>query len=356
VRELGGTASAVAVGAGGRYLFVTLGDVRQLAVFDVNTADVVKRIPLTSDKVLVAAGASKFVITHPETKRIERWDFGTLTIDGDSQPTPFDGTLEAIALGADSEGPLLASWWFPHMDPAVKDMRNNRLSFVDLATLKVLAVGAIALHGPSGSSARLAVSGGDFEFLHGGWVGKTRIRASYDGSLFGICRGDSDRSAAELALKADAGAITVSHDGRSDARIGSLVSMIPSPDGRRVFHGKTGVRDAVFLQTPLKLRGTRQLDDERLLRFPTTDPRFDISLRAADTITLLGAQDGTRLLTVSDLDEMTGVIAPGDIVRDGISLENRYHFVPAAKLLATIPPTNDRLVLRRLEVDPAVGR
>ena len=48
------------------------------------------------------------------------------------------------------------------------------------------------------------IIGGDFEFSHGGWTGKTRIRASYDGSLFGICRADNLRVAAELALKVDA--------------------------------------------------------------------------------------------------------------------------------------------------------
>jgi hypothetical protein len=53
---------------------------------------------------------------------------------------------------------------------------------------------------------------------------------------------------------------------------------------------------------------------------------------------------------------MTGVLQVTDIVRDGISLENRYHFVPAARLLVTISPSNDRLVLRRLEVGLAPGR
>ena len=287
VRELTGTATAIAVGGAGRYLLFTLGDARQLAVFDVNTADVVKRVPLAAEKVLIAAGASKFVIAYPDTKRIERWDLGTLTRDGDPRAVPLEGTLEAIALGADSEGPLLASWWFPHADPAVKDVKHNRLSFVDLTNFKVRAVGLIALHGRADAAARLAASGGDFEFLHGGWVGKTRIRASYDGSLFGICRADANRDSAQLAVKVDAGAITVSHDPRPTARFGTPIYMIPSPDGRRVFHGQTGIRDAVFVQTPAYPPGQPQPDDERLLRFPTTDPRFDISLRAADTITFL---------------------------------------------------------------------
>ena len=327
-----------------------------LAVFDVNSSDIVKTVPLAAEKVLVAASASKFVIAYPDTKRIERWDFATLARDGDPQALPLDGTLEAIALGADSEGPLLASWWFPDANPALKGVKHNRLSFIDLTKLKVLAVGLIALHGTNDAAARLADSGGDFVFSHGGWTGQTRIRASYDGSLFGICRADDVRVAAELALKADAGAVSVSHDIGVPAQFGTPAYIIPSPDGRRVFHGKTGIRDAVFLETPMIARTKPHLDDDPLLRFPTTDPRFDFSLRAADTITVLRAEDGTKLLTVADLDEMTGVLQQNDIVRDGISLENRYHFVPAAKLLVTIPPTNDRLVLRRLEIDAAAMR
>lgn len=355
VRELAGTATAVAVGGAGRYLLLTLADARQLVVFDVNSAEVVKQVPLDSKNALVAAGASKFVIAYPDTKRIERWNFSNLTRDIDPRAVPVDGTLEAIAMGADSEGPLLASWWFPHMNPTVKDVKNNRFSFIDLTSFKVLAVGLIALLGHNDGAARLAASGGDFEFSYGGWVGKTRIRASYDGSLFGICRADVDRSAAEVALKVEAAAITVSHDD-VPLQHATPIYMIPSPDGQRVFHGRTGVRGAVFLESPVQDRLKRRLDEESPLRLPTTDPRFDISLRAADTITLLSARDGTRLLTVAGLDEMTDALQPGDIVRDGISLENRYHLVPAAKLLVTIPPTNDRLVLRRLEIDPASAR
>ncbi len=327
VRELAGTATAVSVGGAGRYLLLTLRDVRQLAVFDVNAADIVKSIPLASDKVLVAAGASKFVVAYPETGRIERWDLGTLAREGDPQPLPFDGTLEAIALGADSEGPMLAAWSFPDANPALKDRRYQRFSFVDLARFKVLAVVAIAVHG--NGAAGLAASGGDFEPSHRGRMTKTGIRASYDGSLFGI--------GGEVALKAEAGAVIVSQDASVPSMVNTPVYMIPSPDGRRVFHGRTGIRDAVFFETPFQLRGRQPAREESLLRLPSADPRLDISLRTADTITLLGAEDGTRLLTVGGLDEMAGVLQQGDIVRDGISLENRYHLVPAARLLVTIP-------------------
>jgi hypothetical protein len=132
--------------------------------------------------------------------------------------------------------------------------------------------------------------------------------------------------------------------------------MIPSPNGRRVFHGRTGVREAVFCQTPPPLIFQPRGEEDRPLQFPTSDPPFDVSRRVASAITILSAKDETRVLTIAGLDEMTGVFQAGDIVRGGLSLENRYHFVRAARLLVTIPPANDRLVRRRVEFDPAAGR
>jgi hypothetical protein len=38
------------------------------------------------------------------------------------------------------------------------------------------------------------------------------------------------------------------------------------------------------------------------------------------------------------------------------TIDKRFHLVPAAHLLITIPASNDRLVLRRLDVDEALGR
>ncbi len=347
VRELPGPATAVSVGGAGRYLLLTLGGARQLVVFDLNAAEIVKTVPLATGKALVAAGANKFVIADPEARLIERWDLGTLAREGKPQPLPFDGAPEAIVLGADSEGPLLAAW-----RPSPDDGRAGRFSFIDLATLRVLAVPAIALQG--GGEAGLAASGGDFAVARGGRPSRTVLRASFDGSVFTI--GLAGNSHAEWAVKAEAGVLTLSQDMGVPVAFGTALYMIPSSDGRRVIDGRTGVREAVFLETPFGARARLMPEEQRLLRFPTTDPRLDISLRAADAITVLRAGDGTRFLTVVGLGEMAGVLQKGDIVRDGISLENRYHLVPAAKLLVTIPPTNDRLVLRRLDIPPAAGR
>jgi hypothetical protein len=68
------------------------------------------------------------------------------------------------------------------------------------------------------------------------------------------------------------------------------------------------------------------------------------------------ASDGSPLVTVYGLDEMAGNPTIEDWFPDGVATDQRFHFVPAAKLLITIPPTNDRLVLRRIDLDQSFDK
>ena len=38
-----------------------------------------------------------------------------------------------------------------------------------------------------------------------------------------------------------------------------------------------------------------------------------------------------------------------------MTIDKRFHFIPAANLLVTVPPSNDRLVLRRLCLDEGIA-
>ena len=67
------------------------------------------------------------------------------------------------------------------------------------------------------------------------------------------------------------------------------------------------------------------------------------------------AGDSRPLLTLTDVEA-----AMRDIFRGGgqepLSIEQRYHFIPDAQLLVTIPTTADRLVLRKLNLDDALEK
>ena len=85
---------------------------------------------------------------------------------------------------------------------------------------------------------------------------------------------------------------------------------------------------------------------------PSGDPAFLFSLRGGGVLGLHAANDGSRLGQITGLEEMAGF--PGedaDVVNEAITPERRHQLLPAAKLLVTIPPSNDRVVLRRLDVE-----
>ena len=76
----------------------------------------------------------------------------------------------------------------------------------------------------------------------------------------------------------------------------------------------------------------------------------------AVTATIHAAGDGSRLLTIHGLDEMALHLKMSAWFHDDLTIDKRFHFVPAAKLFITIPPSNDRLVLRHLNVDRVLDR
>jgi hypothetical protein len=53
---------------------------------------------------------------------------------------------------------------------------------------------------------------------------------------------------------------------------------------------------------------------------------------------------------------MSVVARVRDWFSGGLATDKRFLFIPAAHLLITIPPSNDRLLLRRLEIDQALGK
>src|SRR5262249_47307841 len=115
------------------------------------------------------------------------------------------------------------------------------------------------------------------------------------------------------------------------------------------------------------------------ISIPSSDPAYYLSVSGlADSVTgyvdpsfpqrrspagavmaAIHAADGSRLLTVHGLDEMAFEIKQEDQsewAKNELTLDKRFSFVPAAHLLITIPGENDRLVLRRLDLDEALDR
>jgi len=348
VRWTEGKIRDVAVGGGGRYLALMLADARKVAIFDVNAADVVKTIPLASNDALLAAGAKKLVIAYPEDRRLERWDLESLKRDGELRPSPIDGVLDAIAMGSDSDGPLLACWSVPKTNSYSK----FRFSFVDLDSLKVLKVGLASSSQMRSQSSNLSRSGGCF-LADGSWkASQGRLCASAGGTLFGIWAANDARPfGTTTILQADGN--TVSEITLTSVRSDGVGYLIPGADGKTVFTVRNGIiTDPRSSQDAFLDPSARPQEP----MFPSPDPVYSLSLRGGGSIWLRLARDNTPVLTITGLDEMIGIPGPDQsLATDRISVEKRFHLVPAAKLLVTIPTTNDRLVLRRLDIGESLA-
>jgi hypothetical protein len=350
-----GRISDVTTGGGGRYLLLTLGDARKVAVFDVTTASFTKTIALPSPGALVAAGATKLVVALPDQKRLQIFDLATPDQAPADRPLPIDGRLKGLALGSDSEGPALLLWSHDARNFGFHPLRG---SFVDLETATVERVDPSA-HGGAQGPLAISSSGGSFgleAFLND----RPHVRASAGGGLFGIWNSSGTPS----------WFFTVEAHG---SRIQKLAAqehfgyVVPGPDGRTVFTAAAGRRDAgarpAGWTEPLGFQKWPELV------LPSAQSAYYLSIgglswiaaystnsqpHAVVTVSVHSAGDGARLLSLHGFEEMSGADRSESFLRDDLTIDKRFHLVPGAGLVITIPPENDRIVLRRLNLDEAL--
>src|SRR5262249_8484309 len=117
---------------GGRFLFLHLPQQRQLGIFDVNQAKIVKYLPVGDDNVKFAAGMDKLLVALPDKNVIQRWDLNTLEREV-TAPLAVQGTVNALYMGSASAGPLLVG--LANNDPRAG---SSRALFLDPRTLKAV--------------------------------------------------------------------------------------------------------------------------------------------------------------------------------------------------------------------------
>jgi S1-C subfamily serine protease len=360
VRQTGGTVSDIVVAGGGRYLILVVNEGRALAIFDVNAADIVKRIPLASGGAIVTAGASSFVVAYPETREIERWDLEMMTRQGAARPLPMRGRLIALAMGSDSEGPIAAVWTAKGVGNAPK--LTARCGLLDLQSLEALRMDSVEMRGLVGMD-MLGSNGGSIA-LGPDLEGQVHARASAAGDLFGFFP--------TPGLVPTRGCFQMLSVEKGKARSLYLLDPFPNPFGS-VVPGPDGLMVYTALRGPLDTEGespswweTRPgiiQDFDTLI--PTIDPAYFLSLHGLvdsrrntqeGVKAAIHSACGTRLLTVEGLDEMNDLKRAVPADPSDFTVEKRFHWIPSARLLITVPTTNDRLVLRRLDFAAALER
>jgi hypothetical protein len=321
VKQLPDTASDVAVGGNGRFLLFWLPAERQLAVFDVSAARVVKSLGFT-ENVKFAAGMDQLLVALPRAGRVERYSLTTFEREAQA-PLPAKGEVTALCMGYASNGPLWVQTNDAVAGPAL---------FLDPSTLKEWK--------PDWGEKRMPA---DAAYL----------RASGDGRTFGMRNGVGGEPHTVTCVRV--------RDGQAENQpewgVGSSV-LVPSADGRYFGSG------VAFFNSQLKAVYPR----EALKRF---DKAFLPAVGNNDYfVELVPAAPGQHGGTVSFFQtgkdrpfaQLTGVegvtneqIAYGNN-RDKLVWDQRVFFIPAAKVVVTVPPPNDQLVLHRFDVEAELER
>jgi hypothetical protein len=303
-------AADVAVGGDGRFLVLYLPARQQFAVFDANKAAIVKSIP-AADNVKFAAGMDKLVVLHPDGT-VERWSL--LTFEREAT-----GTLRmevppvAVAMGSASNGPLLVS--------GVDWPRLGETAFFDVLAMKRLEM-SFDPHGFFNTSPTVF------------------LRASADGRTFACVPNGFDGNT--LTCTWSAGRV------RKYAGQGGTFP-VPGPDGRTLYTGNGPYTVDLRL---LAANGTPCLPAHHGPYYLTL-PRADGGPGGLDrgTVSVHLEGDGRPFASLAGVDLPAGLpgAEPDKLLRD-----RRVHLIPDARLLVTIPPGNDRLVLRRFDAEQAL--
>lgn len=317
---LPGPVESVAVAGGGRYLLLHIPRAKQVAVFDVREAKVVREISVPDPNVLVAGGMNLFVIYQPGKNTIDRWTCDRL----EQQPAAkllFTDPVKALAMGCASNGPLVVALGGSRRS----QLKGATLAYLDPVTLREIDVVVSGVENPFGI----------------GPADKTAIiRVSANGK---VVTGWSP----ERPTGTECDVI----DGRRVTRYWNLHApsqLLPGPDGGLLFgrgetfrHGMQGGRglqpDSPVFYVPavsgnwyVDVRGPR-------LGGPGDDVR-------AEAVTIHRVGNIVPSATFDAVDDI-------DLSRAEQGLDQTVILVPEAKVLITVAgPKRTKLVLRRVDL------
>jgi hypothetical protein len=308
--KLRGEFDAVCRAAGGRYLVLRIPSQKQLAVFDPNTATVVKSLPLDEPNSLFAGTAAKLFVYRPQARRLERYDLVSWERER-TAPKPGDLTsVEALLAGPGSDGPVLLV--------GEQSPRLAAVAAVDADTLKPEPLRNVEWR----------------------WPGPARV--AHDGRVIGVAGRDTSVPPGGLILRSTPGT------GFEPRPISPAGHVAPSPDGRVVYTAG----------------GTFDPDGTQKLRPPggyfyTLPTAHGSDLFVSLAVDTEGRQPVIRPPIFLDLagdrvpvDRLPGeppALDPRD--QDDVLADLRVQLWPAAGLLAVLPISKKTIELYKVDVE-----
>jgi hypothetical protein len=308
--ELPEPLSAFHLGGGGRYIICQLPKAKLLAVVDLTMGRIVKQLPLPSDDARFVAGNDLLLIIQPaqglvqsySLHNFERQNIGKLSAE----------PIKHLRMGYASSGPLWV--WSP----------GKEIYAMDTETLKPIVLRGVKRTGQERHDYDIRVSpdGKTLTTWHGGigpagfelsrLVGNTLVDAGSEGGY--------------------------SHNGRY---------FQPNADGSLML---CHVAKGFVLSGNLKPRQCDLVEDA----FPivTADPRYFLGVKSFDERQIKGGNAPTPTIRVQVFaaSNLQPIYTMKDVELNLRAKEPSVVFLPQQKLLAVIPETPDRVIIRALDL------
>lgn len=317
---LPGTITDVVVGGNGRFLLCYLRELKKIAVFDVSQAKIVGYLPAADDDTKVVAGATRALVFSISQGVVARYRLDTLQREVSTTiPTP--DSIQYAGMGAGTEGPVLI-----RTAKGTGQLDSATLQFLDLNTLKMLPV-----TWPNGQAPHAV-----FRDMH-------VIRVATNGSVYAV-QGIG-------GFRLNGGAIQYLTGG--DRFGGGGGNSLPAADGSH------------FLSNgQLQNADQKAIGDQSTnfgVAIPSVTGRYFLSFKAQDfhrgssdkqSLKLYMFGDSRPLVTLNDVP--VSISSNSNYSPNFLGWDKRIFFVPDAHALVTLPASNDRIELQRLNIDEAL--
>jgi hypothetical protein len=310
--DLPGPVNLARVGGGGRYLVLTFKNSYKMVVYDLCTGKVTAEKTLDAAPMTFAVGMNKLVTVVPGRRVLQHFKFPDLEQDGES-PFPLQQDPAGVAMGSGTNGPLLVAGY-------------SEIALVDPESRSVVPY----------STKRVNQT---MQFGNEFW-------ASHDGALFATSNHSWFQTFKVVESQWEVNRHTnwfplplLGPDGDSVYGDGQLMTLSGGANGPR---GGLGVRLVPATHGPYYLK--------------VVDSRIGLKAAAKKNskgeLTVSVYKRGDATTAVADLGAPEELQAGGGVLSGQFGGPDRQLFlVPGAKVLAVIPPTRDKLVLRRVNLE-----
>jgi hypothetical protein len=275
----------------------------------------------------------KLIVLLPNSNILQRWDLHTFEREL-AVNSPIKGSVRGLAMGYASNGPCVFYSGEVNGPGALAPVRVN---FLNISTMKLIDFNAPEGQGNPPNR------------------GEMHVRISADGRVLGMwSTSQNPTGLTSLVLTGNSLKYFYHHN--------STAYIVPAPDGQRLYTtvGILTKELKMVRGSPSEMnRYLPSYHDKYYLGFEFIQrPRPPSVGQATPEITGMNVSvymmDNDRPLVI-----LNNLALPADNqVNPGsdFTFDKHIHFIPQAKLIITIPPTNDRLVLHRFDLEEALEK